>query len=100
MQDRRAKPIEPLPLNTAPDYLKEAIRQLDGVSWEDYGSYVVINRSIAPPIQFNSAKLVGLRAHQGNPEAIAEIIQETLRPKVRPQRKTRIRKRGFEKRIR
>jgi hypothetical protein len=100
VQDRRAKDLEPLPIRIAPDYLNEAVRQLHGVSWVDYGSSVVINRSTAPPIRFNSAQLAGLTAHQGNPEATAEIIQEVLRPKVRRQRKTRIRKRGFEKRIR
>jgi hypothetical protein len=100
MQDRRAKPIEPLPLSAAPEHLKEAIRQLDGVSWEDHGSSVVVNRNIAPPVRFNSTQLISVRAHQGNPEAIAEILREILRPKVRPQQRARIRKPGFEKRIR
>ena len=97
-QDRRARGSKLVA--SPPSDFQEAFRQLEGTSWEEDGSGAVVHRRLGPPVNFSEDSLSRLKIHQGNPEAIHEIIQETMRPRVRPQQKRGIRKRGFEKRIR
>jgi len=66
-----------------PADLQEAFRQLNGTEWEQRGSGAAIHRMEGPPVYFDKDNLARLKWHQGNPEAVAEIIEEARRPKVR-----------------
>jgi hypothetical protein len=79
MQDKRATVAVLLAPDKAPAGLQAAIRQLDGHSWEKYGSGVKVNRDTGQTY-FNADTLFRFEIHQGNPDAIAEIIEEARRP--------------------
>jgi hypothetical protein len=78
MQDRTLKVRKPLPLQEAPPGLQEAMRQLGATSWEQRGSDVIVNTGIRS-VHFGKETLSRLEIHQGNPEAIAELIEENRR---------------------
>ena len=62
------------------------MRPLGGTSWERCGSGAVVNHGTGS-LYFNEDMLCRLEFHQGNPDAIAELIAEARRPKI-PQKKT------------
>jgi hypothetical protein len=83
-----------------PPDLQEAFRQLNGTSVEKRGSGVIIHRSFGAPVYLGKDILFRLGVHQGNPEAVAEIIAEATRPKDPPKpKKKRALKPGGSKRI-
>jgi hypothetical protein len=94
-QDRRAKVDVPLAPDKAPAGLQAAIRQLDGISWEKVGSGAEVHRSIGPAVYFNEDILFRLEIHQGNPGAIAELIEEVRRAKIPQRKRTASRKPGY-----
>jgi hypothetical protein len=98
MQDRRATGAEPIAPDEASAGLQAAIRQLDGHSWEKYGSGVKVNRDTGQTY-FDADTLFRFEIHQGNPDAIAELIKEARRPTVRRPRRTASRKPGYGAKI-
>jgi hypothetical protein len=55
--------------------------QLNSKSWEKRGSGVLVITPLGS-VRFNDRELFALNVHAGNPEAIAEIIAESQKPKI------------------
>lgn len=79
MRDRkRTNADQPLPLSEATLGLQVAMRQLQAKFWEEFGSGVVLYCP-ASKIWFDKPTLFSFEIHQGNTEAIGEIIAEARR---------------------
>jgi len=79
MQERkRANADEPWPVSEAALGLQVAMRQLQAKFWKEVGSGVEVYGP-ASKIWFDRPTLFSFEIHQGNPEAIGEIIAEARR---------------------
>jgi hypothetical protein len=86
MQDRRAAPSKPLEPEKAPPGLQVAIRQLGGNSWERRGSAVIV-RGATSEVLLSKDTMMRIEWHQGNPDGIAEILEDARRPNIKARRR-------------
>ena len=94
MQERRRQtPVESHKPDDAPPGLKEAMLEFGWMSWEWSGDSVVVHTGTRS-LTIDKDYLYRLAIHRGNPEAIAEIVEELKRPGAKLLKRPRSTKSG------
>jgi hypothetical protein len=64
------------------------MRQLRALSWEQMGSTVTVHMETRT-VSLSEDALCRIEIHQGNPEAIAEILHDLRQPQIKPRKRPR-----------
>ena len=81
-------PVESRSPDEAQPGLQVAMRQLEALWWEQRGSAVAVHAATGTVLLDEDA-LYRIEIHQGNPEAIAEILHDLRRSSVKARKRPR-----------